>query len=418
MTLDSNKYLKTGQNSLYSNLLVHLVFIGLLLNLIFPTFSIGIGVNIITPVSLLIFLLIMLNKKVILNKYILIYFMFCFSIFISMNYGYLFLSVDNTYRDYMELFRVAQYIPYLFAIKYLDYFVFKKKLKIYGIICTYYLLFICFLQITNISDVASLLGSIYSNPNHTYAMVSASKRIIATTSNPNDGALVLSFFLYLNLIVLDLNRRHRFFVCFFLFLAILYTQSRTIMVGFSFSFLVYFIFYLKVKYIIKLTVSVFLSVLLIIILYQINLDYVFVGFEMATKGENQSLNVRLVNIHQAYQRFSESIMFGFGPAKSIFKTTVDSEYAMVLQRYGIFGLFSMLIYYYFVFSGSRFNKNEHIFQRNIKIFSIIIILLSFFVMLTNNFFSGYQTGSIPVLVLILLSIKPNFSTTRFRSFSA
>jgi len=125
----------------------HLVLLGLVGALVLPSVNVGIGVNIITPISLLLLSIIPFvssTREFKIDGFIFVFILIVFSIFLSINYGYIFLGVEETYRDYMELFRYLQLLPYLIAAKYLKYTSFEKKLMDYILIATIIVIVVSF----------------------------------------------------------------------------------------------------------------------------------------------------------------------------------------------------------------------------------------------------------------------------------
>jgi O-antigen ligase len=103
----------------------------------------------------------------------------------------------------------------------------------------------------------------------------------------------------------------------------------------------------------------------------------------------------------AYKRFLESPYFGWGPAKSIHSTIIDSEFVLILQRYGTIGILVFLLYIATVitFSVKLIKKYG---QRHIEPKMLFLFMTTgLFVMTTNVIFAGYQTTAILILLIIL-----------------
>ena len=137
----------------------------------------------------------------------------------------------------------------------------------------------------------------------------------------------------------------------------------------------------------------------------LELDYIVVGMETAVAGENSSVNIRFENISLAIDRWNDSWLFGQGPAKSISSTTIDSEYALILQRYGsvgviLFASYLLLNFMYFF----RFLNYQTIHEINVPLIAGGYTLVAVVFMCTNNYFAGYQTAAIPILIAILIML--------------
>ncbi|MDD3056486.1 MAG: hypothetical protein PHE16_11490 [Aliarcobacter sp.] len=129
---------------------------------------------------------------------------------------------------------------------------------------------------------------------------------------------------------------------------------------------------------------------------------------MALEGTNTSLNVRFENVFLAYERFLESIALGWGPAKSIHETVIDSEYALILQRYGLIGIFMFLGYLVLIMQFSyKLYKKQFNTKINIPLVGFLISIVGFVVMATNSFFVGYQTIAISTLIIVGLVAYEN-----------
>lgn len=394
-------------NNNLNKLVEHLVLFGLIGGLVIPSVNLGVGINVITPISIfLIFTMPQLvsGRRFKVDWFIGIYMLILMSIFISINYGYIFLSVNESYRDYMELFRYFQFLPYLIVAKYLDYTSLEKKLMIYVLIAASVVIFVSFFQITNFGSLAPFFGGLYATTEHLDSMLYSSKRVVATGSDPNVGAVITAFFL--------------FFICFSKYKAIvkvtfisslliilLFTQSRTVLIGVGISLSILFVLFSSFNIIIKLIVAAFTLLLVPALFNSLQLEYVTVGLQMAMDGDNGSLNARFDNILTAIERWKESWLFGQGPAKSSSLTVIDSEYALILQRYGSLGMFLFLSFIFLNIKTSlnllSCSSNNKI---NISLLALGFTIIALVLMCTNNYFAGYQTAAIPILIAVILML--------------
>ena len=116
---------------------------------------------------------------------------------------------------------------------------------------------------------------------------------------------------------------------------------------------------------------------------------------MLVDGENSSVSVRLDNALSALQRFRQSPITGMGVAKSEFSTIIDSEYALILQRYGLIGIVVFGSYIFYLIKLGVRNRSSH---WGVALLSFSAFCMIF--MLTNNVFSGYQLMSLVILLNI------------------
>lgn len=116
---------------------------------------------------------------------------------------------------------------------------------------------------------------------------------------------------------------------------------------------------------------------------------------MALEGTNTSLLKRFDKWEEAFDLFKQSKIFGWGIAKSIHITIVDSEYLLTLRRYGIVGFIALLSFIYFPIIS---NTKKSVMLKNITKY---MALSSIFVMVTGNFFNSYQTITVYVMLVAL-----------------
>jgi len=111
----------------------------------------------------------------------------------------------------------------------------------------------------------------------------------------------------------------------------------------------------------------------------------------------------------ALNLFLQSPFFGWGPAKAIHTTIVDGEHFMLLRRYGIIGyllIIYLLLGYSLVFLKNK-KKISYVGGRieMLAFTSFFTCLVIFVIMITNNFFSGYQLMPLYVVMITLVEKK-------------
>lgn len=303
---------------------------------------------------------------------------------------------DVNFRDISEAAKYLQFIPYLFTLCYLSSssLGFLHKLLLSSSIVV---LFIGYAQVFNLPLISDWILNHYLGPDSVHIDGARSgRRIVITGSDPNVGGAIASFFYIYFLSLFFVAKKFRYilgalpflFLCFF-------TQSRTSLVGLVLGVSFYFMFFHKTALLVKL--AIFLSIIFLVILsvYALNLKYIYIGFQMLVDGENSSVSVRLDNALSALQRFRQSPITGMGVAKSEFSTIIDSEYALILQRYGLIGIVVFGSYIFYLIKLGVRNRSSH---WGVALLSFSAFCMIF--MLTNNVFSGYQLMSLVILLNI------------------
>ena len=324
-------------------------------------------------------------------------------IIFSTCYGYFFLEVPQSSRDLNEIIRLSK--PFIFTILLLscDTQFLVNRVSQFVIPLSWLLVLIGFVQYFNIAGLGAFIGSLYAPPHHVANMVGSSHRIILVGSDPNVGAaIVLMFFLY-NLFNSFINKSSSSKVLTFLMvILVLMTSSRTSFIALGLIITIFLFRSKSLKTLPKIIFS-FLIILMIILLYK-QFSYIAIGFAVALQGENTSLLHRFEKWMVAWNFFLQSPVFGWGLAKASMETTVDGEYILLLRRFGAVGtvIISALIFLMPFWKNKIKFKSPRltVLELTLKYYVIVI----FFVMLTNSFFSGYQLF-IPYLFLSVILYK-------------
>jgi len=384
-----------------SGVLEALVVFGLCSSLVLPSLSLlGIGVYFTTIVSVLLFVFVSFGllalRPVVHFSVLPVFIMSIMVLLISIVSWGLSLS-DYNIRDLNESVKYAQFIPYLLTLSYIRPERFQTKL-LYGIhISLCLLLVVGYIQIFAPISLLKPISMLYLSYDsvHLLSVISGS-RVTLTGTNPNVGGFIAAYFSIYVLVRYLHERNILYLILFFLVLfLVLKTQSRTVLVAMTISFFLYFMFVFRLNIIKKIILLALIFVLSTALVSFVNLDYVTIGFQLAISGENNSVNVRLENLLLAYDRFLQSPIIGWGPAKSEFSTGIDSEYALILQRYGLVGIL--------VFGGTVIYmlrtslKNIHTIPGSVF---FLVVIMTVIVMSTNNVFSGYQLMSILIMLLM------------------
>lgn len=389
-----------------SQVVEHLVILGLLSSIVLPSVEfMGLGVRFATCISPILLIMVVYRTSVLsklyMHKSILILVLLGLMVFLSSVVSYIALNVPFSISDFLESVKYIQFIPYLLALPLITCGGVFIKFHYYMSVSIILILIVGFSQIFRINPLVHILGSLYSEKGHLQAMLDGG-RIFITGSDPNIGASIAFFFLlYLVIVAFEEKKKLYMFLALPMVFLMMMTQSRTALLGLAVAVVAYALIVKKMNIVLKIVILLITFTAFYYLILSLNLEYLTVGYQSFMSGENESVNVRIENIVLAYDRFRESLLFGWGPAKSIHETVIDSEYALIIQRYGLLGvtLFTSLMIYLFKVSSSSMKGNSQYRFSGIILF--LYIVYSFVLMATNNVFSGYQLMSILILLLIL-----------------
>ena len=220
-------------------------------------------------------------------------------------------------------------------------------------------------------------------------------RLTLTGSDPNIGAGIAVFLIIYCLDkFLSTDRKLYLLILGILFVAILSTQSRTALLASIISMLI-ILMVSKIKFLNKIITCFIFYLLFFGSLYFVDIDYIIAGYELSLTGDNESANVRVDNLNQGLLLFYDSPYFGYGPAKNEFNSIIDSEYVLIIQRYGLLGVF---LFFYFILSLLYYGYKAKNYSSGRVLLSYTIFTLIF--MITNNAYSGYQLMSISIFLIL------------------
>lgn len=388
-------------------ILISLVFLTLLSIFFFIPIKVGgLGVRVDDILILLCIPILILHAQyIVVEKYTILIMLFLFSVSISIVYGYLVMDVPFSSGDINEFIRYCKIL--LFAL-FLGYVPVEKlstmtfKIFYYG---SFYIILVGYLQYFDPFGIGKYISLLYTSESQLHtAIESVVRRITVTASNPNDGAIIVAYFILFNFFSFLFTNSKKYLILFLLLFTVLFfTQSRTVLIGTVFS-LAFIFFILKGYWTKKIFLLIIMSVV-IAILFPL-FSYIYIGVQLFFEGQNNSVLVRLENAKIAYQVFLNSPFFGYGIAKSYFSNiTMDSEWLSLISRFGLFGVITSisLLLYSFSFK-KQVEKTSNI---NLKIYYFTLLascIMGSVAMLTNNFITGYQSF-LPLILLIVLSIR-------------
>ena len=404
-SINFNKNIKN--RNVYTKLITPLVFLTIMSIFFFIPIKIsGLGIRIDDILILLCVPLIVLHIKYIKNeKYIYPILLFLSLVAMSMTYGYIVLDVPFSGGDINEFFRYSKILLFAILLGYIDIHKLSNmtfKVFYYG---SFYLIFVGFMQYFDPLSIGKYFSLLYTSESQIYTAIEHSvRRVTVTGSGPNDGAILVSYFMLFNFFTFVFTNNKKYLVLFILLIPVLFfTQSRTVIIGMFFALSISFLltksFYAK-KIFLTFLISIF-----IIILFPL-FSYIVIGIQTALEGTNNSLLVRISHIETAYNLFVQSPFVGWGFAKSLYyDMRMDSEYLTIFYRFGIFGLLSSIwIIIMPVLYKKQFDKIKII---ELKVYYYMLFafsILGLFVMLTNSFITGYQTF-LGFILLTVLSFR-------------
>ena len=330
------------------------------------------------------------------SKYLMIFMFAYLCMTFSTVRGYWLLDVPPDGGDINGLVRYTQPFLLIMMTYWSDNNRLKANLQKIVRIGGLFLIAIGFLQYFNLFGIGNKIALLYGELHAESGMISKTigfRRVILSGGNPNDGA-VIAMVLLIFCLVRYVTEKHikDLFLVIGLFASILLTSSKTTLVATLFvSLLVFFRYYSLSKSIFIMIVSI--SVLLLYIIP--HFEDMYIGFQLFAEGDNESFNRRIEKTTEAYFLFKESVLFGWGFAKSIHEVVVDSEYFLLLRRFGIIGTSTVLLY--ILYPLFLFNKSKDVFITSLKYICVAFVGI----MTTNNIFHSYQIGMVIVILYVV-----------------
>jgi len=392
-------------------------------NLVSPSIHLGVSINIISLVSLPLFIFLLVFPQIqrlrvrLSSSVIAIYLLFVLSTVVSAIAAFA-RGGNIVFSDLLEIYKYIQFLPYLmisllFPLKFLHSA--NKTLLICGtllcILCTAYLL---------LPGASSVLASIYSGVNH---IDKSDNRPSFTGTDPNLGCIILWFYslYFASRSALCASKTMRF--CSVLQSALLLycatlTGSRTGIVSIATSLIVLVsIHSRKLSALNRIIFAIAgLSVVSLLVVLSFQHEYVSVGYDLALQGQNSSVNVRLDRFNEMQDAFSISPLLGTGPSKDEGITIFDSEYILLITRYGLIGTFLFVALFL-----STFSKAYQVSMLSdlddmvliLSAFSCAALVGGIIAMTTNNFVVSYQASAAPcILACIALASSRYISLHR------
>lgn len=318
------------------------------------------------------------------------YLLFILSAIVSITWGSATLGVNITLSDYLEIIRILLPVP-AFLFGFLFFNEFKSRF-------TKELMTLCFIifSITLMQHFRVYHGFftlIYSADSQLPAALGLETeymRVVGVSGNPNDAGM-LFFFIQLLFMSVWFERKQLTAALGWLAAAfcLTLTQSKTAYAAFVFSLIFLPIINGKFRF------SLVATSLTVILYLMFASDVAYVNnFVTAVEGDGlfaaRVFSIRFDNALNALNIWLESVVFGWGVAKSIHPSVVDVEYFLLLRRYGAAGILLLGAFIVSTMLKSAQLLKHH--DENIRICAnfICTATLSILIfMISNNFFSAY-----------------------------
>jgi len=334
----------------------HLLYVYLFVTFFIPLFEISSAMPKVRPEQLIAFTafpaLLLLSKRESYPQ--LAFFIKFFIIFqllqiISTLYGILELGVTSGFKDIVEIIRVAQYGLLAYTIGHFT--IDKNRLyEVIYIIIAFFALcsLIGFFQYFGILGLDRITAPLYFEG----SIHDVHVRMMGTFVNPNTFGTFMTFgtliatgmFLYET----KTSRRALLLLTIvLLFTTVVLTLSRTAFVAVAMGMLSLIPLYSYIRgynFFNFLVIFAALLVLIIVILFVMR-DSLARYKTLLTFMEDKSWQMRLAAWYINLKVFLHSPYLGWGIGFHQFSSTVDSEYILVLRRYGIIGFLAYLHFY-------------------------------------------------------------------------
>lgn len=352
------------------------------------------------------------------------FFLFALCIIISMGLSAFAHNLYPIARDFWELGKLLLYFLLFFFMANLK--ILPEDLKRYytaSLIIFMLSALFGFAQFFNFLDINTLISPLYATTQLETLILG--RRIVGTGANPNDFAymMVLSASLALTGALWLKGRNVRIFswIVFFLScLAVVLTRSRSGLLALIAACLIIAVILYIVCFGLNRTARMLLAtspLLLLLLIAIINLapdafyTYISSAFNLETDA---SWQVRQNAWPAQLELWQQSPVFGWGPAKETMTSITDSEWILLLRRYGIFGVLIFTLLFISIFI--TLAKISQRYQRsylNVFCYGLQAVLIVYaIIMLPAGFYHNIQLASILFIYFGLVFSQRRFFVRR------
>lgn len=354
------------------------------------------------------------GKNRLYNYFIYAVIAFGFAIVVSLLHGRYVLGVPLTGSDYFELLKAFKLLIVVAAISRFNLNTEDIYKLLYVVVFSFFISSVIgLMQFYGILGLERITGPYY----FAERIYDVHNRMMGTFFNPNTygtaltlGVIVASVLVFYEKVVF--RKVFLSFLVILLSFTLALTQSRTAIIVLLIALIIVFgLNTFKSRLTFK-QVAILLTGFLVVSVLFIGLlsDEIITRFAtLSDIAEDASWQMRLLAWYLNLTIFYESIIFGWGPAKAIHTTIVDSEYILVLRRYGIFGFtFYILIYLIPLYRSLIFQAKQGITGviGQIVLVSLIVFLIA---NITNPLFHEIQFIDYWMIILgIFFAYKPDY----------
>lgn len=388
-----------------------------------PSINISDSIPVIRPgfaLSLFVFPLILLNKRETINEstksFLKLYLLFLGYQVFSILHGKFSQGVQIGYKDFVEIIRVGSYliIILLFSNVKPTENKFRKFLWAINILFLNSALIGLF-QYYGILSLDSITAPLYSSAR----LWHVNTRMFGTFVNPNTYGTFISIGITLAVSLLFFEKKKSlkagaFVIFLILFWTLVLTESRTALITlFAGLFVFVFVYNIWTKgdviaSIKSLTAFIIVFAALFAVMSSALIDRFSTILNIM---EDVSWQMRLFAWYINIKLFLQSWVFGYGPAFHQYTPTVDSDYILILRRYGVVGFISYLTLYIHPIRLAFRNLKGSSIYTYFKIFMISSFVIVLIGNITNSLFHEMQFMNFwAVMIGILYSINSNISS--------
>lgn len=370
---------KFYNNKNYIGDIDYLISVFLIFSILFlPSFKISssLSIRIEDLLFLFVFLIFIFKRKMLLNKQILLIFTLAmvelFSIVINKNILYV-----SALWEPIKILKFIVFLNVFFKafIKYRQRFI--KIFEIFFI----FLIFINFIQYFNFFNFNNYIGRLYIPEVHLSVFMERQdiKRLLGLMGNPNNNAILFSFFyaLFMSL-YLSLRSKKYLYISLLSFLIVILCQSRTTFLALLFSmfFIPFFAGLNHKKRHLKTVLTSLIIVGFIVIVYNILPISYLRSIKNMDIEEISSWQERIIVWNYILDNVRQQLILGTGGFKEFYYSRnidIDSGYFWFLYNFGLISLLTYLIFLlYQIYISFKFRKLLFSYL-NFSFLSIILI---------------------------------------------